>query len=467
MSASGVIGQARQRVRVGAGPAAVYLLALVLVGVNLFAPSEPPLPWWLPMSAGVLFLAAQALPATRFTEPWISPKNAALGLAALQLLLFPTLIQFGLTYRGLLPRIPSDDALARAIGYQMIAFVGLGIGLTFAGRIPVQRATQIDAIPQRRVNLLILAGTAGLLIRYPSVSELVTYFKGERLAWRMAADDLSAIQAASGFLLPALGFGLMVSALNAIDRRGGRFGPYALAATACGLAASALFSYNRASLLVPMVIFAAVYSTHLRRLTRARATILVVLVMFAAVALTQLRTEAARTDIRAAGGDVAQFGGYSLGLDELQLYGAAPQFVAIAEDVVRPRGDSFIVNAIMSPVPRVGEEFRNANGTLAYNAKVYGVGGAVDMTLPALLEFKWDLGLAGIFAGYLLLGAAVGSANRRFIAAGTLGSAFAWAFIGCWLAAGLIMQLETLSQILLYWSLPLLVLLRRVQPDRA
>lgn len=448
--------------RVGAGPAGVYAVILLIVVLNLLTPPDAPLPFWLPPVASVIYLAAQAIPALRLEAPWISPKNTVLFLGGLQLLVFPTLLQYGVLYRGQLPGVPSRGALAWAVELQIVAFLGMALGLVFLGRAP-NGPFALTATPALRYRLLVILGLAGLLIRYPSVDELITYFRGQAVGDDLLAGRTTVLDALSSFLLPALGFGLAVSALEAIRRNHHGFTPYAAVVSVAGVLSGSLLSYNRASVIVPMVVFAAVYTAHLRPMSRWRAIAIAMVVIAAAVFFTELRSEAARNEIRAAGGTVSSFSGYSLGLDELQLYGAAPQFIAIADGTQPARGELVTLNAVMSPVPRLGAPFRAFNGTRTYNSIIYGVGGAVDQTLPTVLELSWDFGRLGVLIGFALIGVGVGGAQRRFIAARTLGEAFAWMFIGCWLAASLILQIETIAQVTIFWSVPALVLLRRTR----
>ena len=254
----------RSAVGLGPGPTAVYLVVLGITASNFVVPGDAPLAWWVPVTSAAVFLAGQFLRPLRFAPPYISPKNVALTLTGIQLVVFPTLLQFGFGDLGQLPVMPDGPALTFAIWCQVLAYVGIGAGLALMHTPNAAVAAHVS--PPDRVRLLIALGLFGFAIRYNSPDEVVAYFRGQRSQEALVAAGQSAslLVAISTFLLPCLGFGLAMSSLNAIHRAGNKLTPYAVGAGLLAVASTALFSYNRASVIVPMIVFAAVYTTHLR-----------------------------------------------------------------------------------------------------------------------------------------------------------------------------------------------------------
>ena len=436
-----------------------YVLVLVSCLGTFFHQQTAPLPWWLPPVAAITFMLAQlSHPALRFGTPFVSPRNVALGLAGLQLVFFPTLINIAGPASGQLPYLPEANLIRTALFLQILAFAGLCTGLLLAdGRAAKEVAAERNV--GARIKILLVLGFFGLTLRFQgSPAALADYFRGRGIA--LLPDG--PLAAASSFLLPCLGFGLFAVALREAERVGTVRRLRPSLALLCASGAASLFSYNRAAVVVPLACFLGVYTHRVRRVGTAGLVVLTAMILISVNVVTEFRSAAQRETIRSMGVDASGFEGYRLGLNEVQLYGAAPQFLAYGLAVTPPTSPGELsTNALMTPVPLLGEPFRDQNGTNIYNQAVYGrFSGIADQALPSALEFYWDFGPIGVLLGFVLVGFIVGACHRRVITATTTSSAFVWTFYGCWAAALLVLQLETFSQIVVFWSVPALLLLR-------
>ncbi|MCW2846482.1 MAG: hypothetical protein JWR90_456 [Marmoricola sp.] len=270
------------------------------------------------------------------------------------------------------------------------------------------------------------------------------------------------------FLLPCLVFGLATWSLEILKRKSGRLSAAATIAAGAALVSASLFSYNRAAVIVPAVVFMGVYALHIRRVRVLHAVLALVGLAVLASVVTNLRSSATEEQLRGIGADPKSFAGYHLGLNELQLYGGAPQFVAFGFTTAPSSSPGVLtVNSIITPVPKYGSAGRANNGIALYNGALYGrSSGVEDQSVPTVVELNWDFGPGGVLLGFLLFGTLIGACHRRFVYALTPSEALAWGFAGTWAGACLIFQLETLSQIAIYWSVPLALLIFRTPRQR-
>jgi hypothetical protein len=453
-----LINQSTDRLSFETRPIAASAGMLIVVIATLAAPPDAPLSSWQPIVAAALFFGAQsAHPRLRFASPIVSPRNCALGLAFLQLVVFPTLINFSdPLYRGTLPFLPSDGLIVQALVLQMFAFCGLCAGLLLTG----WRSSTVrhGLVEMRHLSLILVLGVAGLVLRFQDPARFITYLRGAGAQNQL--DNLGSV--ISAFLLPCLSFGLFMLALRQAEKSKHALNLRVVILLLMAVMAGALFSYNRAAAMVPLICWLGVYAQRVRRVRLLGGVLLLVFLFSSVVLLTQLRTVSHRDEMNSLGyrTEASNWSGYTLGVNELQLYGAAPQFLAYGLGITPPvKYGQVTLNAALSPVPILGKWSRETDGTRIFNAGVYGVNSAtVDQTLPTALEFYWDFGPAGVLVGFILVGALVGFCQRRFESAISSRHAFVWAFIGLWSSAMLILQIETYVQIMIGWSVPMFLL---------
>jgi hypothetical protein len=454
-----------------------FLAFLVVAAAFPLARAENRYPAAL-AAALVFFLVQCFLPGCRpvASRP-LCPWNWALFVFFLQLVLLPlSLLMFG-PLPGVLPALPSDRAINLAILINIAAFLSSCTVYHFlwrrseaARRSGVARPAAGAVTPSLLYIALNAAiGLAGLFFAFGNFGALGQYFSdpsGYLNGLPAVADKVGV--AAGLFLRPFLGFALVLGWCRWLDRGSDRrinkwSGIVTLLAIPFICFSNATFHYNRGALLVPLVAMLAVMLGGPRRFPRrtlacggaALLVILSVMPFYGAyrssnVTLRQLATQPSAREFLTDKIDLPEM---------FQVYGGAPQFLAYfleqSRGAARPTWGRVLVSSALAPVPILGKPFRPDTGTAIYNRLIYGASDIADQIAPFAGEIFLDFHLAGVLAGFCLLGWAAHKLQQAFERSKTSVEIFLWQYFAIWTFFLIFGSVSVVSQIFLYFGWPL------------
>lgn len=468
-----------------------FLAFLIVAAAFLLAPAENRYPA-APAAALVFFLVQCFLPGCRpvASRP-LCPWNWALFVFFLQLVLLPlSLLLFG-PLPGVLPALPSDLAINLAILINVAAFLSFCSVYHFLWRRSEAARQSGVAQPATRAvtpSLFYIAlnaaiGLTGFFFAFGNFGALERYFSdpsGYLSGLPTVAGKLGV--AAGLFLRPFLGFALVLGWCRWLDRVSDRrinkwSGIVTLLAIPVVCFSNATFHYNRGALLVPLVAMLAVMVGGPRRFPRrtlafAGAALLVVLSVMpfygvyrsSNFTLRQLASEHSAREFLTDRIDLPEM---------FQVYGGAPQFLAYFLEQGRwaahPAWGRVLVSSALAPVPILGKPFRPETGTAIYNRLIYGASDVADQIAPFTGEIFLDFHLAGVLAGFCLLGWAAHKLQRAFEGSRTSVEIFLWQYFTIWTFFLIFGSVSVVSQIFLYfgWPLYFYLLLHRFRPGSA
>jgi hypothetical protein len=462
-----------------AGSRAWSFLAFLVVAVTfLLARTENRYPAAL---AGALafFLVQCFLPGCRpVVSRRLCPWNWALFIFFLQLVLLPlSLLVFG-PLPGVLPALPSDLAINLAILINVAAFLSFCVVYHFlwrrsqaarpgAGPRPAPAARPAPSLLYIALNAAV--GVAGFFFAFGTFGALGRYFSDPSGYLESLPAVAAKFSVAAGlFLRPFLGFALVLLWCRWLDRASDRrirvwSGILTLLAVLAVCLSDATFHYNRGSLLVPLVAILAVILSGPRRFPRrtlafAGAALLVVLSLMpfygvyrsSDFTLRQLATDPSAREFLADRVDLPEM---------FQVYGGAPQFLAYFLEqgrwAARPGWGRVLLSSLLSPVPILGKPFRQSSGTAIYNRLIYGASDIADQIAPFAGEIFLDFHLAGVLAGFCLLGWAANRLQRAFENSRSSVEIFLWQYFAIWTFFLIFGSVSVASQIFLYFGWPL------------
>lgn len=419
-------------------------------------------------------LVQAAVPRVRWSpERVFGPGNIALALFAVQLVVVPVLFVTVGPAAGELRVMPHDDHLNAAllIGSAAYAAYAVGAGLP-TPRVGASRLVGGCLDSQLVGVAFVLVGGVGLVLEFPSPSDLVAYFSGAGDVFVRPGPSTLA-EAAASFMRPFLPFGLVLLAAARIVRRSpARVRPVEVLLVALAVAASATYDYNRASAVVPVLALLTAYACTVRRIRLAGVVAVVGVVLFLAYQFGEYRSVYTATQGGRITAEDAGILGPGAGFaDTLQVYANGAQFLAaVVQETTETgfRGGDTLVGSAMLPVPVLGEPFRETTGPPLYNELLYGRSGIDDQILGLGAELYWNLGLPGVLGGYALLGLAVRRFDDLLARAGDPLAAFTWSYCGIWTALLIINSISVISQIIVYFAWPVvgLVLVERLRRQR-
>ncbi|WP_446219620.1 O-antigen polymerase [Micromonospora sp. IBHARD004] len=449
--------------------AALLSLVAVVAFVGILVRPETPYPA-AAISAVVYFVILLVVPAARPVTPLLAPRNVCLAVWFLVMVALPAIINVVPPSANTLPYIPPHRTINGAILLNTLAYVAFFVGascvLSRAGDgssgTPVGRPIRQRRHPQRSLKGLITGfaavGIIGVVARVGTVGQALAYFQG-----RIDGKQLENVSALRG-LVAAIGppflsfaFVLLIEQL----RRSGSLTLSKIALPLVGVIAPvSLYSYNRTAVVVPVIAIFAAYG--LLALTSRKALTILVLVGLLVFAYKMGDT---RREILATEG-----GRYSLAevgledepatslLETIQVYGQSPQFPAFALESTLPQhypGQS-LVSSALSPIPALGRPYRDSSGDAMYNRAIYGTSDNNDQILPLAVEAWWSLGPPGVLLIFGIFGALLEVVQRRFSRRTSFAGAYGLAVIGVWLSFTPIVSMLVISQLFIYFSLPLL-----------
>jgi hypothetical protein len=408
------------------------------------------------------FLLVQILlPACRpVWEAPLCPANIAQAFFWVQLVLVALLIGFWGVHEGTLPRLPSVEAIHTGIVLRVLGYVAFCVAYQFGGLAAPPRGSQ-RATPRAAVLVAVtflVLGAIGQCLAYQSLGEFVELVSSPARERERAAEETTPAKAAATFLRPFLSFGLVMIWSGWLGRekrtRTVRVSVYATALL-LPLLLVANFSYNRGSLVAPLVALAAAYSIHVRRISYpavalAGAFVLAVVMAFGWYRSTNLEvTDVAEADLGESWSEdhVAEF---------FQIYASGPQMAAY---LIEERRDEplyygrTLFCSVLYPVPLFGKAYREESGVGILNRLIYQDSDNVDQVIPYDAELYINFHVMGVMAGYALLGWLVRYFQGRFLTAPRAVESYAWMLLGLWVVfPG---SLPVLSQMCIYFFWPI------------
>ena len=394
----------------------------------------------------------------------ISPRNIAWALFAIQLCLIPAVVAVRGYALGQLPTLPGNSVIALS---EILTVAGYGAFLVGMSTGVDQRGDDSrDSRPVSRSmsRLAILLGALGFSFRFSSLGSLLKYFSGDFTGNVVGTGgSASVVGALSTFFRPLIIPGLLLEWQSwHLRRRTSGRSTFILVCLASVVVMST-YNYNRAAAAIPVIALVGSYSRCVRRVSFWRVallllTLLMVGYLFGNVRRTILATQGGRISVPASGvGKAPSFE------SQLQVYGQAPQFEAyvILHGVDRSGllyGSSILASAL-APIPRIGSNFRGTTGTARYNVLIYGPIGAADQILSYNAELYWNFGLVGVLLGFMILGALLDRIDRAYRRSSDVSWSYLWLFLGSWLSFLVIDSILVVSQVVVYFVLPTLILL--------
>lgn len=466
------------------------LWTLFSAGIALLLYAVSPLRDRFPATvAGIVCFAAvtACVPgaAIRRAEP-VCPLNWFLLLFFLSLIGSPLLLCFSGPYVNTLPQLPEDLAINIAELIRVIAFLGFAAGCEIYWRRSSSERAQLEAVklnPRHSLRvsaIYALLGVVGLALVFRSPGALVSYFS--RASGHVGLQQQlgsGAPKVASLVLRAFLQYAIVIPWCIWLDRtnpRRWRLWGSALVVGALVAVAEATYSYNRGSIVAPLIALLAVLGARRVRL-RLPVLLAIAVVVFFAVAVARTYRNSPYTIGQAISNSSARsslIAQTNLGR-EVQIYANAPQYLGYFLDRenygAHPTYGRTVLSSVMSPVPRLGTPFRKTSGPTLFNEQIYGSGSSQkDQIVPFAGELFLDFTYPGVFVGYLLLGMLAASLQRRFDCAEEALTAFVWQYASIWIGFLVIGSAEVTSQQLLYFFWPAVGLLllarwRRRQDD--
>jgi hypothetical protein len=440
-------------------------------------------------AVGVLAFAAvlMILPAVRpIRQPVLCPLNWTLLVFFVQLVVVPLLLSFFGPFPNTLPLMPTDHDINLAILMSAGSFVAFAVGCELysarriAGPRHAQRVRKWRVSPLA-VLLFAALGVLGFLISFGSIAKLTAYYESPEnyvgITPGTANSLLSrgALAYTVGLMLkPFLGFAIVIAWCAWAERSTRRHTVALVVVTlAAGLAIAVsfgTFSYNRGTFVAPLISLAAVYGNRVRRIRLWWIVVAGVISILLLAAFQAYRSSF--QDPRYTGFSLQQAIGDPQVRqqilqetdvnDLLQVYGGGPQYLAFLLKQTDYAADihygKTTLSSILYPVPVLGRPFRASSGVQIYNQLIYGRIGQIDQVVPFQGELYLDFHLPGVIIGYLLLGIAVMFLQRRFLEAPTALQSFVWQYTATWLAFLVIGSIAVVSQVLIYFFLPIYAL---------
>jgi hypothetical protein len=474
-----IIKKHRRTFQFTGSPECSFVAFAIVATVFLSVPSENKYPGAL-VSAFVFFLVQCFLPACR--PVWgklLCPWNWALFVFFLQLVLLPlSVLLFGPS-PGVLPFLPSDRAINLAMLINTAGFVAFcATCASFARRAEIRR--QSSALLQdsrvvvgRGPSLAYIAmngviGIAGLFFGFGSLSNLAEYFSdpaGYLSRGAGVSDKLG--PSAGNFLRPFLGTCVVLLWCRWLDRkRSHKTKGFSSVVTMVAIVAvclsNATFNYNRGSMVVPLVAMLAVIVSGprpvpWRTVVSAAVIVLVVLLLLPLYGVYRSNNFTAQElfndpSVRGLMADKVEL------TEMFQMYGGAPQFLGFLLENggwgAHPQWGKVLVSSTLSPLPILGKPFRENTGTAMYNRMIYGVPDVSDQVPPFPGEAFLDFHLAGVLAGFSLLGWIAFKLQTAFSRSHSFFELFIWQYFSVWTFFLIFGSLSVASQIFIFFCWP-------------
>lgn len=432
-------------------PYGAYVGYLALI-FYLFSPGRDSLPAAV-VSTGVFIGVQLLLRANRFSAATpLCPTNIAQFLFMDQMILMPLLVVYFGYDPGTLPFLPTPTAINTALLLSTTAYVSFAVAYQY--RTILYRRRPSITVPYTGHSLLapratyLVAGAfagvglIGFVFFFGSVSGYLSYLSNPGLQYAAPASTSSAslTQALATFLRPFLGFAVIVVWSQWLSReRFVRMPVRSLLVTGatlvCLLAAN--LNFNRGSMVMPIVALVAAFSGRVRRIPMSLMAAVGIPTAFLVILFGTYRHEI----LTSPGQQIPNQGVASLAAQtdlnsQLQVYGAAPQFLGYLLDAsgytVDETWGRSLLDSVLSPFPLLGKGFRTDSTVTRYNLLIYGSSVSQDQNVPFVGELFWNFHVAGIILCFFLLGLVAARLQRSFSTAISPLSAYVWCWISIW-----------------------------------
>ncbi|MBZ5606002.1 MAG: hypothetical protein LAO79_27210 [Acidobacteriia bacterium] len=452
-------------------PAWTLALPLIAATAVVACPAERRL--FVTIAAAAVYALMQwMVPKCRFrTDHYFSPVNVALGLLLIKLVVAPMLVMAVDPKNELFIGMPTRASMEGSIAIDVIAYIGLCLGLGFAGEGRAPLALRVFSTAPGRTTAVIFAalGMVGFYLAFGSPGRLTRMLLDPST---MVNTKLGADGGITAFLdtvlRPFFAFALVAWWSRSADREGSA--TFRAVVAAIGITvANMTFSFNRAAFVFPLVSLIAAYSVRVRRISPV-ATAAALAVMFPLLfMLGGYRAKVLAPPTALAGVGAIEASLYEIS-DTVQAYAGGPAltglFLQQQEWGAHPYGGSTLVASALSPVPIVGKSFREGSGSALYNRVLYGMPGYEDQIIPFSAELFVNFHAAGVLAGFFLLGRLLARAHVWFSAAESSFGAFAIQYMFMWCAMLSVWSLSVVSQIAIYFLGPVYLYAAAVEVRR-
>ena len=394
-----------------------------------------------PLAAlGILaFLFVQAfLPACRIRMSIpVCPVNIAQGYFWIQLVLVTVLVGYFDFSQGTLPYLPSKGAIDLAIIVQVIAYLSFCGAYQYFARESVRRALPYASPPGAAYLIVpfLVLGLLGFLLAYGGVAGFVEYLSSP-MEQRRRAEEVATVYGVAGtFLKHFLGFAAVLAWSWWLGRAARtKSSMIAMSAGVLVVLLVSNFSYNRGSMLGPIIGLAAAFSVHVWRLPFKALILASVLALSVAYTFGWYRS----TDLGIAEVSVSGAAG-TWNVEEVvefvQIYASAPQMSAYLIESLEGKfyyGETLLASLVY-PIPVLGKPYRDRSGTVIFNELIYGdPDTALDQIIPQNGELYMNFYLIGVVLGNVLLGGFLALLQSKFAAARTAVESYAWVMLALW-----------------------------------
>ncbi|WP_157468932.1 hypothetical protein [Deinococcus murrayi] len=385
-----------------------------------------------------------------FTQS-LTAKNLALGVFALKLFVAPLSISvYGFKYATLF-YIPSSLAVNNAYNLVVISFFSFAVGwaLIYKDRNSnVQRQHSLEDVrtPMRFGILLLVIGLLGMVLRYQTLGDYLN-----SVYVRYEASSPSILQFLGSLLKPLAVFGVAVIWENLIRRSKIDLYRIAITLVACLIIVALSLSSNRATIVYPLIAFLAMVSVKYRPLSLAPLVGIFVVSLPIISAFGDFRV-GGRTD----GGSIES------GIEQLQVYFGAPQFIAPMLETELGSESATVKSSLLESLPIVGESYRYTSGSYVYNQVIYRnlISIVRDQVYPVAAEIFINFGLLGMIMTHIFIGMVYCRLDAIYLSLANKGIVpMAFFLLILYFNASIILSISVLSQFFIYNALaPLLVI---------
>jgi len=385
-------------------------------------------------------------------EHYLTPLNWFVLVFFSQLLILPMVIVLFGAQPGTLPFLPSDQAMNAALFLNLSAYVCMGVSFSWMdGRLENREEIPSPGGNQAGLSwmwalIFFSVGLIGLILKYSSVDRFIGFIS-DPLSRASLVEDLEGrvTGALSTFMIPFLPWTFVILWEKLFKQGDGDRSRkhFALPTVIIGffLLASIFVNtaMNRNPLFVATLSLMAVYSIFCRPI---RLYVLLILGVMSFVVIPLLgilrnyNISSLMVVLNESPWRLAD--GARLSMENIQVYGAGPQFLGYMIENIDFETELFfgksILASILQPLPILGRPFRDISSVRIYNEMIYGSGVDIeDQIVPFQGELFMNFHLPGIIVGFFLLGIVLAFLNRKFLSSLTPAEGYAWFFVSLWI----------------------------------
>jgi hypothetical protein len=378
-----------------------------------------------------------AFPACRIrvSSP-LCPANIVQGYFWIQLVLVTVLAAYFGYSQGILPHLPSKEALDWAIVIHVVGYLSFCLAYQGGGRRAAYRAGRRGSVPGTPFLIVPFAvlGVVGFLLAHGGIGGFLEYASSP-IEERLRAEEATTLAGAAGtFLKHFLGFAVVLAWSGWLGKRRRRPLPIVMVTAATVIALLVVnFNYNRGTMLGPILALGAAFSVHVRRIPFKAVVLAGVLTLSLSFVFGWYRStdlEIGEVSMAALADawksdDVVEF---------VQVYASGPQMAAYLIESLE--GTYYygktLLPSLIYPVPVLGKPFREISGPVLFNELIYGSADSLDQIIPLDGELYINFHLVGVALGSALLGWYLAWLQGKFVSAPNGVESYAWLMIALW-----------------------------------